>query len=147
MTPLGKAAVKQLALKVLANYGGSGKGARAVAAAAQRAHEDLVRVSAPLIGQGGIDALTRRTVYLAQRKYPWLAQPGEPDQDPFTQVISRLERQDSAVATDAAAAMLATLAGLLGAFIGEHLTANLLRKAWPGAFSDTGTSDAKIAET
>jgi hypothetical protein len=47
-----------------------------------------------------------------------------------------LERQDPAVATEAAATVFATFTGLLVTFIGEPLTARLLRKAWPDALSD-----------
>ena len=109
----------------------------------ERAYDDLARVSAPLIGQVGIDALTGRAVHLAQREYPWLVSTGEPEQvdGPFTQVIVCLERQDPAVATEAAGAVFATLTGLLVTFIGEPLTARLLRQAWPDAFSDASNEE------
>ncbi len=137
-------ALRQLALRALAQRVGSAQGAGALAAAAQRAYDDLAQVAAPLIGQVGVNALTGRTLYLAQRKYPWLVHTREPDQwkGPFAQIVFCLERQDPAVATEAAGAVLTTLAGLLITFIGEPLTARLLRKAWPDAFSD-----ASIEET
>jgi hypothetical protein len=144
VTALQNEALQQLALKALALRAGSAASAEALAAAAQRAYDDLARVSAPLIGQVGIDALTGRTLYLAQRRYPWLVHTREPDQwkGPFAQIIFCLERQDPAVATEAAGAVFATLTELLGTFIGEPLTARLLRQAWPDAFSD-----ASIEET
>jgi hypothetical protein len=157
MTALGNAALRQLALKVLAQHAGSAAGAEALAAAVHRAYDDLARVSAPLIGQVGVDALTGRALHLAQREYPWLAHtregtpartertPGTPEPEqaegPFAQVIFCLERQDPAVATEAAGAVFATLTGLLVTFIGEPLTARLLRKAWPDAFSDASTEE------
>ena len=138
VTALENPALRQLALKVLAQRAGASAGAGALAAAAQRAYDDLAQVSAPLIGQVGVDALTGRTLYLAQRKYPWLIHTREPDQwkGPFAQIVFCLERQDPAVATEAAGVVFATLTGLLVTFIGEPLTASLLRKAWPDAFSD-----------
>ena len=141
MTALEDRELRQLALKVLAQRAGSAAGAGALAAAAQRAYDDLAEVSAPLIGQVGVDALTGRTLYLAQRQYPWLVHTREPDQwkGPFAQIVFCLERQDPAVATEAAGAVLTTLTGLLVTFIGEPLTARLLRKAWPDAFSDAST--------
>jgi hypothetical protein len=144
VTALENSALRQLALKALAQRAGSAAGAGALAAAAQRAYDDLAQVSAPLIGQVGVDALTGRTLYLAQRTYPWLIHTREPDQwkGPFAQIVFCLERQDPAVATEAAGAVLTTLTGLLVTFIGEPLTARLLRKAWPDAFSD-----ASIEET
>jgi hypothetical protein len=144
VTALENPTLRQLALKALAQRAGSAADAAALAAAAQRAYDDLARVSAPLIGQVGLDTLTGRTLYLAQQKYPWLVHTREPGQwkGPFAQIVFCLERQDPAVATEAAGAVLATFTGLLGTFIGEPLTARLLRKAWPDAFSD-----ASIEET
>ena len=143
MTALENPALQQLALKVLAQHAGSAAGAEALAAAAQRAYDDLARVSAPLIGQVGVDALTGRTLYLAQRKYPWLVHTREPEQwkGPFDQIVFCLERQDPAVATEAAGAVFATLTGLLVSFIGEPLTMRLLRQAWPDAFADASTEE------
>jgi hypothetical protein len=144
MTIRGNAALQRLALRMLAQHAGSAPGTEALVAAVRRAYDDLARVSVPLIGQVGVDALTGRTLYLAQQKYPWLVHTREPDQwkGPFAQIVFCLERQDPAVATEAAGAVLTILTGLLVTFIGEPLTARLLRKAWPDAFSD-----ASIEET
>ena len=142
MTALEHAALRQLALKVLAQRVGQGSDAGALAAAAYGAYDDLVRASVPLIGQVGVDALTGRALHLAQRDYPWLAGTGEgtprpePAKGPFAQVVFCLERQDPVIATEAAGAVFATFTGLLVTFIGEPLTAGLLRQAWPDAFSD-----------
>jgi hypothetical protein len=157
MTALGNAALRQLALRVLAQRTGPAAGAAALAAAAHRAYKDLARVSAPLIGQVGVEALTGRALHLAQREYPWLVPPRDsapaytertpgttpPEQaeEPFAQVIVCLERQDPAVATEAAGTVFATFTGLLVTFIGEPLTAGLLRKAWPDAFSDASPEE------
>jgi hypothetical protein len=143
MTALENAALRQLALKVLAQHAGPTANTDALSAAARRAYDDLAQVSAPLIGQVGVDALTGRALHLAQREYPWLVRTREPEQmdDPFAQVILCLQRQDHAVATEAAGAIFATFTGLLVTFIGEPLTAGLLRKAWPEAFSDVGTKE------
>jgi hypothetical protein len=143
VTALENPALRQLAQKALAQRAGSAAGSGALAAAAQRAYDDLAQVSVPLIGQVGVDALTGRTLYLAQRKYPWLIHTREPDQwkGPFAQIVFCLERQDPAVATEAAGAVLTTLTGLLVTFIGEPLTARLLRKAWPDAFADASTEE------
>ncbi len=143
MTALGHAALRQLALKVLAQHAGPAAGSEALLAAAQRAYDDLARVSAPLIGQVGVDALTGRALHLAQREYPWLVQTREPEQaeGKFAQVKICLERQDPAVAIECVGAVLATFTGLLVTFIGEPLTAGLLRQAWPAAFSDASTAE------
>jgi hypothetical protein len=84
-------------------------------------------------------------LHLAQREYPWLVHTREPEhaEGPFAQVIACLERQDPAVATEAAGAVFATLTGLLVTFIGEPLTAGLLRKAWPEAVSDASAKETE----
>lgn len=136
-------ALRQLALRVLTQHSGSPASAEALAAAAQRAFDDLAQVSTPLIGQVGVDALTARALHLAQRDYPWLAEGAESERanEPFARVIVNLARQHPAIATEGTAAVFATLAGLLVTFIGERLTTGLLRKAWPDAFSDARTQE------
>jgi hypothetical protein len=143
ITPLGDAALRQLALKVLAQYSGSEEGAEVLAAAARRAYDELTNVSTPLIGQVGVDALIGRASYLAQREYPWLPAAPESGQanEPFAQVIVSLSRQNRATAAEGTAAVFAIFAGLLVTFIGEPLTTGLLRKAWPDAFSDAQTKE------
>jgi hypothetical protein len=143
MTTLGDAALRELALKVLAQHSGSAADAAALAAAARRAYDDLAQVSTPLIGQVGVDALTGRALHLAQREHSWLIDARDPAHasEPFAQVIVNLERQNPAVAAEGAAAVFATFAGLLVTFIGEPLTTGLLRKAWPRAFSDPRTEE------
>ena len=139
----GNAPLRQLALRVLAQRAGASADVEAVAAAAHAAYDDLTRVSAPLIGQIGVDALTGRAVHLAQREYPWLAQAREtmPANAPFAQVMFCLAQQDRVVATEAAGAVFASFTGLLVTFIGEPLTTRLLRKAWPDAFADASTKE------
>jgi hypothetical protein len=157
MTALEGAALRQVAVRVLVHEAGPDADAAALAAATRRAYDDLARVVAPLIGQAGVDALTGRALHLAQREYPWLVHtreglpartertPGTPPTEhaegPFAQVISCLERQDPAVATEAAGAVFATFTGLLVTFIGEPLTTGLLRRAWPAAFSGATTEE------
>lgn len=140
---LGNAELRQLALRALAQRAGSAAGAEALAAAAHRAYDDLARVSAPLIGQGGVDALTGRALHLAQREYPWLDPMCEPEQAevPFAQVLLCLEQQDPTVAAEAAGALFALLLGLLVTLIGDSLTAGLVQRAWPDAFSHANTKE------
>lgn len=145
-------ALRQLALNVLAARAGSGADAAALAAAADSAYGDLVRVFSPLIGDLGVEALTGRAVHLAQSQHTWLVSARRSGQVPdqvhhqvnaIGQVIAGLERQDPAVAADAAAEVFALLTGLLVTFIGASLTTGLLRQAWPDAFFDAGTEEGK----
>jgi hypothetical protein len=136
-------ALRQLALKVLAHHTGQAASSDAIAAAASRAYDDLARASAQLLGQAGVDALTARALHLAQREYPWLVHRREPEQPEgsFSQVIVCLKGQKPAIASEAAGAVFASLTGLLVTFIGTSLTTQLLRKAWPDAFSAANAED------
>lgn len=135
-TPFASATLRQLARRVLAQRAGKAHGVESLTLAANTAYEDLIRVSAPVIGQAGVNALIGRAGHLVRREFPWLTPVAVHDQPEgsFAQVIASLQKQDVAVATDAAASIFATFAGLLVTFIGESLTARLLARAWPDAF-------------
>ena len=109
-----------------------------VAGAARHIHGELTTVLAPLISATGVEALLARAFDLAKREFPAREQGGDngPTNEPFTQVSLWLEWQLPNAATDAAAAMFATFAELLTTLIGEPLTMQYLRKAWPDGFSD-----------
>ena len=146
MTAPERAPLRQLALNVLTREAGVGADATALAAATHRAYDNLVRVLVPLIGEVGITALTARALHLAQREYPWLARTRDstPIDESFAQLRLSLEQHDDpAVAAEAAAATLASLLALLVTFIGEPLTMNLLRRAWPDRASDGSAEETR----
>ena len=145
MTALENAELRRLVLRVLAQRSRTPSDPEALAAAAQGAYDDLARVSAPLIGQGGVNALTDRALHIARREYPWLVVTREEarTEEPISQALICLKRQEPAVATEAANAVFATFTGLLATFIGEPLTMRLLRKAWPDALSDASSEEPK----
>jgi hypothetical protein len=141
----GSADLRQAIQHELTRAAGTPADAKALAAAAVRVYDTLAGQLALLIGEGGVRALTARSLHLVQRDFPWLAEAQEPDpsEGPFAQVGLCLERQEPAVATQAAAAVLATLGGLLAALIGETLTMRVLRAAWPSAFPDETQQEAR----
>ena len=143
MTDFGYPDLERIALKALTQRAGAADGSGAVATAVQRAYDDLARAAAPLIGQVGMDALTGRTLYLLNRNYQWLALTNEPGEwtGPFAQIVACLKQQTPAVAMEAAGAMIATLAGLIAALIGEPLTTRLLQAAWPDVSHDARTKE------
>jgi hypothetical protein len=143
MTLLGSVVLRPVAMSVLTRRAGSDADAAGVAAAACDAYDDLAVVVIALIGAVGVEALTARASHLALGEYPsWSQAEKRNAAGPFGQVSSWLERQDSALASEAAAAMLSTLGGLLMTFIGEPLTMRLLRKAWPEGFSDVRSEES-----
>lgn len=141
MTLPGNAVLRPIAMSVLKRRAGSGADGAAVAAAAHRAYDDLAAVVAPLIGQVGVDALTARASHLAQQQYSWGQTEPKQDTGPFHHVGLWLERQDPAVATNAAAEVLSTLGDLLVTFIGHALTMRLVQKAWPDGFPDVSSKE------
>ncbi len=124
--------LQKVIVTMLTRRSGSGADATGVATAVRSVYDDLATALVPLISQAGVDALVARALHLAARDYPSAHAGEEQVAEPAAQVIRWVERQsDPAVATDAAAAMLAMFAGLLAALIGEPLTRRYLRKAWP----------------
>jgi hypothetical protein len=109
-------------------------------ASGEALHETAVRVCgrlaqqlAPLIGDEGVAALATRSLHLTQREFPCLADlrnPTHPQGPPLAELGAVLARQESEVARDAAAALLATFTELLETLIGEGLTARMLIGAW-----------------
>jgi hypothetical protein len=141
----GSADLRQAIQRVLTREAGTDADAKARAAAAVRVYDTLAGQLALLIGDGGVRALTARSLHVVQRDFPWLSEAKEtsPSEGPFAQFGFRLERQEPAVATEAAAAALATLGGLLETLIGEPLTMRVLRAAWPSAFPDQTRQEAR----
>jgi hypothetical protein len=146
MTKPAVAALRPLTSNVLAQRAGADAGADAVAAAVRRTYDDLSRVSIPLIGRVGLEALTSRALHLAQSECPGLVQvvysarQGQ-GAGSFADVVESLAQRDAAVAADCGGVLIGTLTGLLVTFIGEPLTLSLLRKAWPDAFLDPGATE------
>ena len=139
MTALEPTDLLPVVLKALAGRAG----AEAPADAAQRAYDELARVSVRMIGQVGVDALTGRTLYLLQRSYPWLAPTGAPGHwtGPFAQIASGLKVQPPAEGLEAAGVLFTTLAGVLAELIGKPLTLHILQEAWPDAFADLDSKE------
>jgi hypothetical protein len=142
MTHPGRKATRRgLARRVLARRAGPAVDATAVAAAASRAYDDLAGVLAPVIGDGGVAAMTDRALHLTTREYAWLPAraPGSADTT-FTHVCDALKQQDDpAVAAEAAAAVFAAIIDLLATFIGDPLAARLVQQAWPDGVFSTDT--------
>ena len=86
----------------------------------------------PIIGQTGVAALFKRSLYLTRSAHPCLAtvlddraQPGE-----FAGMRAVLAQQTSATAVAANVALLQNFQDLLTSLIGLSLTERLLRPVW-----------------
>jgi hypothetical protein len=107
--------------------------AAAVETACRRLRDELV----DLLGSGGVSALLRRALHLAQREQPLLAGvavSGEPAAC-FTSLTESLAASTCEEATTAAATVLTHMLDLLVMLLGEDLGMQPIRKLWPQATS------------
>jgi hypothetical protein len=112
---------------LLAHEGAAGS-ADEFAKAADRVYDKLDAHLAPLLGSAGVRALLVRSAQLTQSDFSFLAV-AFPENS--TKLRECLQAQDPAVAGDSAAALFGTFFTLMTTFIGERLTTQVLRSAWP----------------
>ncbi len=94
----------------------------------------------PIIGEGGVAALYKRSVYLRRMDYPWLeaAQGVDFASDQYACLRASLSQQTSSNAAAANAVLLQTFHDLLADLIGGSLTERLLRSV----LADSSSGDA-----
>jgi hypothetical protein len=117
------------ARRLLAHEGAAGSAHGGAATAAGRVYDKLLAHLAPLVGAAGVQSLFVRSAKLAQGEFTGLA--AVSIFEGSTKLRERLQAQDSAITTESAAALFATFFALLTTFIGERLTTQVLRSAWP----------------
>ena len=85
-----------------------------------------------IIGEGGFDSLYRRSVFLTQSTYPWLAVvlPQSKTDQRFKDLQISFEGQTPEQAKAANSLLLINFTDILASLIGEQLTIRLLRLAW-----------------
>jgi hypothetical protein len=114
--------------RILLVHEGAAGNAGEHATAAGRVYDKLHAHLAPLLGAAGVQALLVRSARLTQREFSFLDVAVVEDS---TKLRERLQAQDPAVAPESAAALFATFFALVTTFIGERLTTQALRRAWP----------------
>lgn len=94
----------------------------------------------PIIGQRGVVALYRRSLYLVATDHPWLAglREADPPAVDATALRSALAQQDPAAAAAGGGDLLQTFHELLASLVGPSLTGRLLAAAWE--LSTSGSS-------
>ena len=105
--------------------GSAGERATAASRVYDRLHEHL----APLVGDAGVNLLFVRSAKLSLGEFAWLADVSILEAAP--KLHERLRAEAPAVATESAAVLFGTFFALLTGFIGERLTTQVLRRAWP----------------
>lgn len=111
----------------------------AAVAAWQTLHASL----SPIIGQRGMAALVRRSLYLTRDAHPWLAPVCETaaGQDVLAALRSAFLLQAEAEATAAHGALLENFRDLLATLIGASLTDRLLRPILDNTSSGSAAQD------
>jgi hypothetical protein len=97
--------------------------------AAGRVYDKLHAHMAPLVGVAGVQLLFVRSAKLTQGEFAWLSEVSILEGS--TKLRERLQAQDPAVAPESAANLFGTFFALVTTFIGERLTTQIVRRAWP----------------
>jgi hypothetical protein len=121
------------ARRLLAAEGNSGADTEVCVAAAVRVYDKVAGQLTPLLGLTGVESLFRRCAKLASAEYPALGEVAAIDGP--TELATRFRAcaasLDPTVASEAAAVLFGTFLDLIVTFIGDRLTDQVLRGAWP----------------
>ena len=115
-------------------------GADVSSAAAGKIYEKLHTHLATLLGSVGVQALIVRSAELTQRSFAFF---DASSVDDAAALRDCLQKQDPAVATDAAVVFFGTFLSLITTFIGERLTNQVLRSTWPSIVETAVTETPK----
>ncbi|MDB5815997.1 MAG: hypothetical protein JWN23_3114 [Rhodocyclales bacterium] len=98
----------------------------------------------PIIGQGGVAALYKRSLYLSAQAHPWLGSTQEGVQAPMDLAALKvvIAEQTNANAAAGSRALLHTFNELLTSLVGPSLTERLLRSVWANSFSGSPAQDS-----
>jgi len=118
------------ARQLLASEGDCSTGPEACAAAAGGVYDKLDAQLTPLLGRAGVQALFARSAKLARIERASVAEVASALAD-STKLSAWLQSLDPAAVTDVAATLFATFLALITTFIGDRLTVQILRTAWP----------------
>ena len=122
---------------------GKGGDAAQIADAIVSTWQKIDAALSPIIGQGGVAALYKRSLYLTGQAHPWLAgmHEGVETAMDLAALKSLLAQQSSANAAAGGGALLQTFSELLTSLVGPSLTERLLRFVWPNSFSAPPAQD------
>ena len=110
--------------------GDSGVDAAECAGAAGRVYDKLAGQLAPLLGLAGVQSLFARSAKLARAATSSLAEVAAAN-DTATKLRACLQTLEPATASAAAAVVFGIFLDLIVTFIGDRLTVQVLRGAWP----------------
>ena len=118
---------REWASRLLASEGAS-ESSHEIAEVAGRVYDKLHAHLDPLLGAAGVRALLVRSAKLTEVEFPFLR---TPTIQGSMKLRECLREQEPTIAAAAAATLFGTFFALITTFIGERLTTQLLRSAWP----------------
>jgi len=126
----------------LARLAGEGMDVERIATGAASVWRAIDGALSPIVGQGGVAALYKRSLYLTRSEHACLGGVYEaaPASD-YSALQSALSQQTTTDAVAAVRALLHTFHELLTHLIGESLTERLLRSAWDTHSSGQAVQD------
>jgi hypothetical protein len=101
--------------------------------------QEIEAALAPIVGQRGVAALYKRSIFLASAAHPWLADSHDGGMQAAIDLAplkAALAQQTSSDAAAGGTALFLTFHGLLGSLVGPGLTERLLHSVW--AHSSSG---------
>ncbi len=141
----GTHAARSLAAWLLQYEGGDADNVDAVLEAAERTCQKLCTRLARLVTTAGCQLLLARAIHLAEAEAPFLqgVRAGTVPGPCLEGVQDSTAGATGEQARSGLVAMIAHLIGLLGLFIGDHLTRRLVHDVWPDApLVEDGTGSA-----
>ena len=108
--------------------------------APSRVYDRFHTYLAPLLGAAGVQSLFVRSAKLARGEFAPFAETSVLDGS--HKLRERLQAHDPPLETESATTLFAIFLALLTTFIGERLTIQLLRTAWP-TIDETGPRETK----
>ncbi len=93
---------------------------------------DIDAALSPIVGERGVAALYKRSLYLTRADYPWLGAAYDSALAPgdFAELHNALSQQPGKDVAAATSALLQKFSDLLTSLIGGSLTERLLRSVW-----------------
>ena len=128
---------------MLARRAGTSANAATIGGTALSIWRDVDEALAPIIGQSGVAALYKRSLYLALAEHPCLvtAYEGALRAGDFVGLETALSQQTSDEASAAIISLLTTFHDLLTHLIGGSLFVRLLRSVWDKPSSGNAAKD------
>ena len=134
---------RDLIAAALARRSGQAADAARISDAVISALQEIDAALAPIVGQRGVAALCKRSLFLTTAAHPWLAGTHDGTQAAIdlAPLKAALAQQTSGDAAAGGTALFVNFHELLGSLVGPALTERLLRSVWTPSSSGEPPQD------